>query len=122
MTDGTLPPALVDLLHCLGFIYLRHGQPRRAVVLLLLAADAASDRPEVLRTLCAAMVAAGLGEQALELLDSLVALDPGSEGHKMMRLMRARALLLVGRAEEARRIFRVAEVSPDAPRRSSVAA
>lgn len=121
MTATPLPPALVDLLHCLGFIYLRHGQPRRAVVLLLLAADAASDRPELLRTLCAAMVAAGLGEQALELLDCLAALDPGSEGHKMMRLMRARALLLVGRADEARRMFRAA-VAPGASPQDGVAA
>ena len=97
---------VLDLVHCLGFIYLRHGQPYRAVVLLIVAAQAAPDRPELLRTLCGAMVAARMGEQALLVLDRLAALQPDDAQHSMMRLLRARALLLLGRLPEARAAFR----------------
>jgi type III secretion protein Y len=101
----------VDLVHCLGFIYLRHGQPYRAVVLLIVAAQAEPDRPEILRTLCGALIAAGMGTQALDVLDRLAALQPEHAQHPMMRLMRGRALLLLGRGEEARAAFR-----PPAPK------
>lgn len=104
MTDAS--DDAVDLVHCLGFIYLRHGQPYRAVVLLIVAAQAEPDRPEVLRTLCAALIAAGMGSQALDVLNRLAALLPEHAQHPMMRLMRGRALLLLGRAEEARAAFR----------------
>ena len=93
-------------MQCLGFIYLRHGQPYRAVVLLIVAAQAQPDRPEVLRTLCGALIAAGMGQQAYDVLDRLELLAPELTQHPMMRLMRARALLLLGRTEEARATFR----------------
>jgi type III secretion protein Y len=96
----------IDLVHCLGFIYLRHGQPYRAVVLLIVAAQAEPDRPDILRTLCAALIGAGMGSQALDVLDRLAALEPEQAHHPMMRLMRGRALLLLGRGEEARAAFR----------------
>ena len=104
MTDATADA--IDLVHCLGYIYLRHGQPYRAVVLLIVAAQAEPDRPELLRTLCGALIAAGMATQALEVLDRLAVLQPEQADHPMMRLMRARALLLVGRADEARTVFR----------------
>jgi type III secretion protein Y len=104
VTDPTADA--IDLIHCLGFVYLRHGQPYRAVVLLIVAAQAEPDRPEVLRTLCGALIAAGMGSQALDVLDRLAALQPEHAQHPMMRLMRGRALLLLGRAEEARAAFR----------------
>ena len=100
-----MPPAVIDLLHCLGYIYLRHGQGARATVLLMVAAREAPDRVGILRTLSAALIAAGLGERALAVLDQIEAMEPDSATHRMMRLMRARALLLQGRKEEARRIF-----------------
>ena len=104
MTDATTDA--IDLVHCLGYIYLRHGQPYRAVVLLIVAAQAEPERPELLRTLAGALIAARMGPQALDVLDRLAALQPEEAGHPMMRLMRARALLLVGRADEARAVFR----------------
>lgn len=108
MTDARLSERMVDLLHCLGFVYLRHGQHHRAVVLLILAAQskAGAERPEVLRTLCAALVAAGMGRQALEIVERLAALEPEAASHPMMRLMHARALLLLGRRQEAQSVFR----------------
>jgi type III secretion protein Y len=112
MTDAIADA--IDLVHCLGFIYLRHGQPYRAVVLLIVAAQAEPDRPDILRTLCGALIAAGMGSQALGVLDRLAALQPEQAQHPMMRLMRGRALLLLGRAEEARAAFR-APAPPGAP-------
>jgi type III secretion protein Y len=114
MTDAT--DDAVDLVHCLGFIYLRHGQPYRAVVMLIVAAQTQPDRPEVLRTLCGALIATGLGQQALDTLNRLDALVPELADHRMMRLMRARALLLLGRTEEARIAFRPSPGTPDGPR------
>lgn len=101
-----LESEIVDLLHCLGFIYLRHAQPYRAVVLLIVAAQTDPDRVDVLRTLCASLIAAKMGQQAIDVLARLAHLAPGSDGHPMMRLMRARALLLVGREAEAYAAFR----------------
>lgn len=106
-----LPDDVLDLLHCLGFVYLRHGQPYRAVVLLIVAAQSAPNRADVLRTLCAALVAARMGEPALDVLDRLAALEPDMADHRMMRLMRARALLLLGRTEAARRAFLPADIT-----------
>jgi type III secretion protein Y len=112
MTDAIADA--IDLVHCLGFIYLRHGQPYRAVVLLIVAAQAEPDRADILRTLCGALIAAGMGSQALDVLDRLAALQPEDAQHPMMRLMRGRALLLLGRGEEARAAFR-APAPPPAP-------
>jgi type III secretion protein Y len=95
----------IDLIHCLGFIYLRHGQPYRAVVLLIVAGEAAPERADILRTLCLALIDSGMGEQALEVIHKLTVRAPDMAAHRLMRLMRARALLLVGRAEEARHCF-----------------
>ena len=113
MSD-VLETEIVDLLHCLGFIYLRHGQPYRAVVLLIVAAQADPDRIDVLRTLAASLIAAKMGQQAIDVLDRLVHLAPGSGDLPMMRLMRARALLLLGRDAEAYAAFRgPPAVAPD---------
>jgi type III secretion protein Y len=113
MTDAIADA--IDLVHCLGFIYLRHGQPYRAVVLLIVAAQAEPDRADILRTLCGALIAAGMGAQALDVLDRLAALRPEEAQHPMMRLMRGRALLLLGRAEEARAAFRAPPGPPTGP-------
>jgi type III secretion protein Y len=95
----------IDLIHCLGFIYLRHGQPYRAVVLLIVAGEAAPERADILRTLCLALIDAGMGDQALEVIEKLTVLAPNMAAHRMMQLMRARALLLVGRSDDARHCF-----------------
>lgn len=105
LTSGTVTPQVADLLHCLGFVYLRHGQARRAAVLLMVAGRALPDRPAILRTLAAALVEAGLGERAAPVLDRLVALEPAEAAHPMVRLLRARALLQQGHVEQARQVF-----------------
>ena len=99
---SSLTDDAIDLMHCLGYIYLRHGQPYRAVVLLIVAGQAAPERADILRTLAAALIESGMGEQALDVLARLTHVAP----HRMIHLMRARALLLAGRKDEARHAFR----------------
>jgi len=103
--SGRARAGVADLLHCLGYVYLRHGHAKRAAVLLMVAGRAAPERPEVLRTLAAALVEAGMGDRATAVLDRLAQLDRASADHPMARLLRARALLLQGQTEQARRVF-----------------
>jgi type III secretion protein Y len=105
VANEDVPDEVIDLIHCLGFIYLRHGQPYRAVVLLLVAAQAAQTRTDLLRTLAGALVAARMGDQAIDVLDRLALLEPALTTHPMMCLLRARALLLLGRVADARAAF-----------------
>lgn len=99
-------PPTAEVLHCLGYVYLRQGQARRAAVLLMLAARADPGSATVLRTLAAAMVGCGLGDRALEVLDGADRLDPEGAAAPMAGVLRARALLAQGRREDARATFR----------------
>ena len=72
---------------------------------MMVAGRSAPERPELLRTLAAALVEAGMGDRAEDVLDRLARLDPVGADHPMMRLLRARALLLRGQTEQARRVF-----------------
>lgn len=101
----TAQSGVADLLHCIGYAYLRQGQAKRAAVLLMVAARAAPERPDLLRTLAAALVEAGMGDRATGVLDRLAQFDPDSANHPMALLLRARALLQQGRTEQARRVF-----------------
>jgi cytochrome c-type biogenesis protein CcmH/NrfG len=101
-----VPPETAEILHCLGYVYLRQGQARRAAVLLMLASRAAPRSPGILRTLAAAMVGCGLGDRAIEVLDAADRLDPVGGAAPMAGVLRARALLAQGRKEDARATFR----------------
>lgn len=96
---------IAELLHCLGYVYLRQGQLRRAAVLLMLAARDNASAP-LLRTLALALIGCRLGEQATQVLDRAEALDPAGAALPLNRILRARALLALGRREEARIAFR----------------
>jgi type III secretion protein Y len=92
-----------DLLHALGHLYLQHGQNRRALILLLVAARTAPEDVGLQRSLAYALVANGSGAAALAIID---ALEASGTPEPPLRLLRSRALLLEGRREEARRCFR----------------
>lgn len=94
------------LLHWLGHFYLVHGQPKRALVMLMLAARETGNRDRaVLTALLLALVANGMAERAAEMLPWLTDL-PGPQ-HSATHLVRARVLWSVGRREEAKREFRL---------------
>lgn len=74
----TKPEAKVQLLHALGYLYCRHGQVKRALVLLLLAGRLAPRDVGVLRTLAYAFICDGAGQSALRVLDHLDTLGEGT--------------------------------------------
>lgn len=95
-----------DLLHALTFLYLRHGQNRRALSLIMLAARRLPDDPGLMRTLAFAFIANGAAEEALEVLERLDQIHPARGTEPMRYLMKARALLHAGRIDEAKALFR----------------
>ena len=95
-----------DLLQALAYLYLRHGQNRRALTLILLAARAAPDDVGILRTLAYAFVANDAPEEALEVIERLEKLDFADGAEQIRRLLKARALLHAGRRVEAKAVFR----------------
>ena len=94
--------ALVGLL---AQLWLRHGVPEKARTLLRGAAKLAPGEPELLKLLAWAEVACGDGEAALAAIDRYQAADPFADEGSPIELIRARALLLDGRPEEARASF-----------------
>ena len=94
----------VQLLHGLGYLYGRYGQPKRALVLLLIAARMAPDDVGVLRTLAHVFLLDGAPRRAAAVLDRLATLD-GAE-HPVLDLLRARVLWACGQKPEARQAFR----------------
>jgi type III secretion protein Y len=93
----------VELLHALGHLYARHSQPRRGLVLLLIAARLAPDDEGVLRTLAEAFLRSQSPQAAEEVLDRLQSL---SGADAMLDLLRSRAQWLAGNEREAKRTFR----------------
>ena len=101
-----MTPDQLDLLKALAFLYLRHGQNRRALTLILLAAKHAPEDIGVLRTLAYAFIANDAPEEALEVIERLERLDFAEGADRTRRLLKARALLHAGRRVEARKVFR----------------
>jgi type III secretion protein Y len=96
----------VSLAHRIGLTYLRHGQPHRAIVLLIVASHAAPHRTDVLVTLAASMISVQLGDQAMTVLDRIESIDLALSQQPLLQRLRARALLILGRVEEARTLIR----------------
>lgn len=95
-----------DLLHALTFLYLRHGQNRRALSLIMLAARRVPNDVGLMRTLAYAFIVNGAAEDALDVIEQLEQLDRAAGADQMRCLLKARALLHAGRQDEARALFR----------------
>lgn len=98
--DGTP----VQLLWLLGHLYTRHGESRRGIVMLLMAAQLAPDHVGVWRTLVDAFLAGGVPERAISAIKRLRLLEGG--GDPVLDLLMARALWASGQPTEARRFLR----------------
>jgi type III secretion protein Y len=94
----------VQLLHMLGHLYSRHGETRRGVVMLLIAARLAPDNAGIWRTLAYAFLADGAPERAIAVVGHLRVM--GEPDHPALDLLMSRALWACGRRTEARRSFR----------------
>ncbi|MFC3691158.1 type III secretion protein [Chenggangzhangella methanolivorans] len=101
---SVLPREAAELLHSLGYIYGQHGQERRGLALMLIAARIAPDDPGVLKTLAAAFIATGAGDRALAVIDRVAEIEGGLSSP--LALLRSRALWAGGRKIEARQAFR----------------
>lgn len=91
-----------ELMHSLGYLYMRSGQQSRALVFLLIANRIVPEDAGILRTLIAALIENGAGERALGALDRLSELEDEPSAH----LLRARAFWILNEKSEARRCFR----------------
>jgi type III secretion protein Y len=94
----------VELLHLLGYLYSRHGETRRGIVLLLIAIRLAPDNVGVWRTLAHAFLADGEPKRAIAVIEHLRVMSDAD--HPALDLLMARALWASGRHVEARRSLR----------------
>jgi len=99
----TVDHAGARLMHVLGYLYAHHGQSKRGLVLLLVAARLAPDDVPILRTLAHTFLIDGSPTHALTVLDRLRGMD-GAD-HPVLHLLTGRALWACGRRVEARSAF-----------------
>lgn len=91
-----------DLLHMLGHLYVKSGERKRGLALLLIAAHIAPAHPGILHTLTRAFIAVGDTRRALNAIDGLARLQGDSPA---LLLLQSRALWADGQRDEARRRF-----------------
>lgn len=94
----------VQLLHLLGYLYSQHGETRRGIVMLLVAARIAPGNVRVWRTLAKAFLADGAPNRAIKVIEHLRRMDDAD--HPALHLLMSRALWACGRRVEARNSFR----------------
>lgn len=85
----------------LGYLYLRMGQGKRARKLFAALVALDKDDGWARRGLAAACLALGEGEAALEHIDKAIGSTPLPSRDAALHLLRARALWLTGRTDEA---------------------
>jgi type III secretion protein Y len=101
---GMVDQGPVQLLHALGYLYGEHGETKRGLVLLLLAARLAPDDVGILRTLVHAFLLDDAPERAIAVINRLRSMPEAD--HPALDLLMGRALWACGRRIEARRSFR----------------
>ena len=94
----TRVPAELELMDLLGYIYLQHGRPDKAAVLLAARDVLAPDDTRTLLSLALAQVRSAKPARAIDTLDRLALLGAMDAP---FHLVRAQALQALGRAEEA---------------------
>ncbi len=93
----------VQLLHLLGYLYSQHGETKRGIVLLLIAARLAPGNAGIWRTLAHAFLADGAPNRTITVIEHLRLMN---ESDPVLDLLMGRALWACGRRVEARRSFR----------------
>lgn len=104
---GTISRQQREVLHSLGYLYLMHGQQKRALTLLMFAVRrSAEDDIGLLRTFAYALILNKAGGRAIEVIDRLQLLEQGdADASAMLLLLRSRALLHAGLIKDARACF-----------------
>ncbi len=93
----------IELMDLLGFIYLRHGLPDKAAVLLAARQTLQPDDPRTLLRLAVAQTRADKPERALETLEKLALLGAVDSS---FHLVRAQAFQRLGRSVDAANAMR----------------
>ncbi|WP_342724029.1 hypothetical protein AAFG07_33830 [Bradyrhizobium sp. B097] len=94
-----------DLLCALSYVHLACGQSARSLALLRIAAREHSQDVDLLRILAYTLISEGFGDEALDVLDRLDALDDQPSSRVPLTLLRSHALRQAGRMTEARDVF-----------------
>jgi type III secretion protein Y len=102
--SGSGDSAPVQLLHLLGYLYGQHGETKRGLVLLIIAARLAPDNVGIWRTLAHSFLADGAPERTIVVIERLRLMDGADD--PVLDLLMGRALWACGRRVEARRSFR----------------
>jgi hypothetical protein len=92
-------------LHALGCFYLRQGFPKQGLSLLLAAKDYDLDDATIDRAIAHAYLLCGAPKQTLQLLDALEDAHAGDSTRNSAAVLRSRALLALGRVDEARDLY-----------------
>ncbi len=100
----SIDSAPVQLLHLLGYLYSQHGEIKRGLVLLLIAARLAPDNVGVWRTLAHAFLVDGAPGRTIAVIEHLRLMNDSDD--PVLDLLKGRALWACGRRVEARRSFR----------------
>lgn len=99
------PPDTAAALHALGHLYLTQGFPKQALALLTSARRAGAPSPTLDRAIAVAYLDLDRPDRALTVIDRLETSLIGAADRRAHSYLRARALLGLGRGEEARRVF-----------------
>lgn len=94
-----------DFLAMLGYVYLQHGDAANACVVLEVVRLSRPHDREVARALAYALLQVERFQECLDLTDFLLA-GSGREESTLVWLLRCRALLGLGRCEEARELWK----------------
>lgn len=97
-TAPAQPELALELMDLLGYIYLQHGLPDKAAVLLAARDVLAPDAPKALLTLAVAQLRSGKPERAHATLERLILLGAVDAS---FHLVRGQALQQLGREAEA---------------------
>ena len=102
-------------LHALGAFYLRQGFPRQGLSLLLTARDYGVRAEALDRAIAQAYLLSGAPKQALKVLDALESNAVEGRFRDSVRLLQSRALLALGRVDEARALFAMTDTPGGRP-------
>ena len=94
-----------EALHALGYFYLRQGFPKQALALLIAAEAKGASGDAMNRALAQATLLCGFPKKTLAYLDMIEVSGVPAELRETVKLLRGRALLALGRVDEARALF-----------------
>ncbi|HTH80045.1 MAG TPA: tetratricopeptide repeat protein [Ramlibacter sp.] len=92
----------LDVMRLLGHVFLLHGRPDQALVMLRAVCVLAPDDRRAMRALALAAIRAGQTQEAARVLDKL---RDGGDPSPVVHLLQGQALAAIGRHAEAERAF-----------------